>query len=153
MPDSVYPPGPGTAAMKRVRVSRTVDADSETLSSAIADVGPFMRAAGFDEVTVDGESVSITNHVGLLTIELDLRLLDDPDAVLAYEQVDGIFEVMETRYELAPDSDARTTVTATTTFALDVSIVGPLLDGTIIRRQRRRELTAQFDYLESLVGD
>jgi hypothetical protein len=34
---------------------------------------------------------------------------------------------------------------------LDVSVVGPMLDATVITRQRRRELTAHMDYLEQVV--
>ena len=138
--------------MQRVALEREVDADPETLRAAMTDVAPFMRAAGFDEVTVEGDRIEITNHVGLLTISLDLRRIEVPGTVLAYEQVDGIFESMETRYELDGEADGPCTVTATTTFALDVAFVGPLLDGTIIKRQRKRELSAQFDYLETL-GD
>ena len=135
--------------MHAVGVSREVAAGPDLLREAIRDVGPFMRAAEFDGVAVDGDLVTITNHVGLLTIELELRLVDDPDAVLAYEQVDGIFEAMETRYYLEPGPDT-TTVSAETTYALDAAVVGPLLDATIIDRQRRAELNAQFDSLESL---
>ncbi len=135
--------------MQTVGVSREIAAGPDVLREAMQDVGPFMRAAGFDGVAVDGESVTITNHVGLLTIELDLRLVDDPDATLAYEQVDGIFESMETRYYLDPGPET-TTVSAETTFALEASFVGPLLDATVIDRQRRKELEAQFDYLESV---
>lgn len=133
--------------MERVTVSRDIDAPPDELQSAMTDVAAFMRAAGFDEVEVDGDRISITNHVGVLTIELDLRRIDEPDAALAYEQVDGIFETMETRYALEA-ADGGTIVTATTEFALDASLVGPILDATIIARQRRRELDAQFDYLE-----
>lgn len=135
--------------MQTVGVSREIAAGPDVLREAMQDVGPFMRAAGFDGVAVDGESVTITNHVGLLTIELDLRLVDDPDATLAYEQVDGIFESMETRYYLDPGPET-TTVSAETTFALEALFVGPLLDATVIDRQRRKELEAQFDYLESV---
>lgn len=135
--------------MQTVGVSREIATGPDVLRDAIQDVGPFMRAAGFDGVAVDGESVTITNNVGLLTIELDLRLVDDPDAILAYEQVEGVFEAMETRYYLEP-GPRTTTVTAETTFALDASFMGPLLDATVIDRQRRKELNAQFDYLESL---
>jgi hypothetical protein len=135
--------------MHTVGVNRKIAAEPEALRDAIRDVEPFMRAAGFDGVAVDGDSVTITNHVGLLTIELDLRLIDDPDAVLSYEQVNGIFEAMETRYYLEPGPET-TTVSAETTYALDASFVGPLLDATVIDRQRRKELNAQFDALESL---
>jgi hypothetical protein len=115
------------------------------------DLKPFMEAAGFDEVRVEGDIITITNHVGLLTIELDLRVVDS-DCVLAYEQVDGIFETMETRYTLS-EGDGTVTVTATTDFALDVAMVGSILDGTIISRQRKKELTGQFDYLESIAAE
>jgi hypothetical protein len=135
--------------MHAVDVSRTIGVGPEPLRDAIRDVGPFMRDAGFDEVSVDGDAVTIRNHVGMLTIELDLRVVDDPDAVLAYEQVDGIFEAMETRYYLDPGPES-TTVRAETTYALDAAVVGPLLDATVIDRQRRKELNAQFDALESL---
>jgi hypothetical protein len=134
--------------METVTLQRTVSLSLSPLRAAITDVEPFMRAAGFDEVTVDGDEIHITNHVGLLTIELELRRIPDPDGVFAYEQVEGIFREMRTGYRLETVSDDRTTVTAGTDFALDRSIVGPLLDATVIKHQRRRELTAQFDYLE-----
>lgn len=133
--------------MEQVTVRRSIDATPAALREAITDVEPFMRAAGFDEVAVDGDRIAITNHVGLLTIDLELRRVDDPEAVFAYEQLEGIFESMETRYALAP-GDVGTAVTATTEFALDAAFVGPLLDATVVKRQRRAELSAQFDYLE-----
>jgi len=136
--------------MQSVTVSRVVGADPETLADLVTDVGPFMRSAGFDEVTVDGDRFTIRNHVGLLTIELDLEVVDS-DAILAYEQREGIFESMETRYELVEHEDG-TELRATTTFALDVALVGEVLDATVIKRQRRKELTSQFDYLEDRIG-
>jgi len=136
--------------MQSVTVSRVVEADPGTLAELVTDVGPFMRSAGFDEVTVDGDRFTIRNHVGLLTIELDLELVDS-EAVLAYEQREGIFESMETRYELVEREDG-TEIRATTTFALDVALVGEVLDATVIKRQRRKELTSQFDYLEEKVA-
>lgn len=136
--------------METVTLRRTLRADDDRLRTAITDVEAFMRAAGFDEVTVEGDTIRITNHVGLLTIELELRRVPDEEAVLAYEQVEGIFREMTTTYGLEPESGGETTVTARTDFALDRAIVGPILDATVIKRQRRRELTAQFDYLEEL---
>ncbi|MFW5973880.1 MAG: SRPBCC family protein [Natrialbaceae archaeon] len=135
--------------METVSVSRTIAASREEVAEAMHDLEPFMKAAGFDEVTVDGEEFTIENSVGLLSISLDLRLVDR-DAELAYEQVEGIFKSMETRYVLE-DAVGGTTVLATTDFALDASIVGPILDSTIISRQRKKELTEQFDYLEATV--
>lgn len=136
--------------MNSVTVSRAVDAPPESVREAVEDVGPFMRASGFDEVEVDGSTLVIRNSVGVATIELECEILDD--GLLAYEQRDGIFESMETRYELA-DHDEGAEITATTTFAVDVALVGELLDATVIKRQRKKELTAQFDYLESTLSD
>lgn len=135
--------------MESVSVARTFDSPPEPIREAMSDLEPFMKAVGFDAVAVDGDRMTLENDVGLLTISLDLRVVET-DADLAYEQVDGIFETMETRYTL-DGSDGTTTVTATTDFALDASVVGPLLDATVIKRQRRKELEAQFDYLESVL--
>lgn len=136
--------------METVSVSRSFDAPADAVREEIEAVKPFMEGAGFDDVTVDGDHVTIENSVGLLTIELELRVLET-DAALAYEQIDGIFRSMETYYFL--DEDDGVTITATTEFELDRSIVGPILDGTIISRQRKRELTQQFEYLESKLSD
>jgi hypothetical protein len=95
--------------------------------------------------------MQLRNRVGIATIELTLELVDDPDATLAYEQREGIFESMRTVYHLDDAADGGTRVEATTDFALDVALVGDLLDSTIIRRQRHKELDAQFDYLEETV--
>jgi len=138
--------------METVTVSRTIGADAAVVREAMADLEPFTRAAGFDEVAVDGDEISVANRVGPAEIELELAVVEDADAALAYEQRDGIFEEMVTSYELTPDTDG-TTVTATTEFAVDVAVVGSVLDATVIERQRRAELNAQFDYLEETVGD
>ncbi|MFC7134300.1 MULTISPECIES: SRPBCC family protein [Salinibaculum] len=136
--------------METVSLSRSFEGSAADVRAAMTDLGPFMEAAGFDEVTVDGDRIEITNHVGLLTITLSLRRLDTGVA-LAYEQVDGVFDTMETRYTLS-EGEGTVTVTATTDFELDAALVGPILDGTIISRQRRRELTGQFDYLERVAA-
>ena len=138
--------------MQTVTVTRTIDAPAAAVRDAITDVEPFMRAAGFDEVTVDGDDIHIDNRVGIATIELDLERVDAPDAVLAYEQREGIFESMRTVYYVEAVDAERARVEATTDFALDVALVGDLLDSTIIRRQRRKELDAQFDHLEATLG-
>jgi len=135
--------------METVTVTETFDGDVDHVRDAITDVGPFMRAAGFDEVTVDGDIVRIANHVGLATIELELEIIEESNAVLAYEQRDGIFEEMVTRYTLTEVPEG-IEVEGTTEFALQARLIGPVLDATVISRQRRRELTAQFDYLATL---
>jgi hypothetical protein len=132
--------------MERVSMERTFDADPETVRALVTDVGPFVRACGFDDVTVDGSTITIENSVGLATIELEVELVDEEGAVLAYEQRDGIFDEMVTRYELEAEN-GRTTLSVTTEFALDVALVGMILDATVIKRQRRKELAAQFAYL------
>lgn len=133
--------------METVFVTRAFASSPEKILEAMSDLEPFMKAAGFDTVTVDGDEFTIENSVGLLTISLDLRVLET-DAAFAYEQVDGIFKSMETRYRFE-EENGTTAVTATTEFAIDASLVGPLLDSTVISRQRTKELTKQFDYLES----
>ncbi|MHB9288190.1 SRPBCC family protein [Halobacteriales archaeon Cl-PHB] len=139
--------------MQSVSVSETFDAPADAVLAEMEDVRAFMLGAGFDGVTVDGDRVTIANHVGLLTIELDLLIVDDPDHDLVYEQVDGIFSEMVTWYDVEATDDGGTTVAATTEFELDASLVGPILDATVIKRQRRKELTAQFDYLAEATGD
>lgn len=137
--------------MESVTVSRVLDAPADAVRELVTDVGPFMLAAEFDDVTVEGSTVVIENSVGLASIELVCELIET-DCVLAYEQREGIFETMETRYELT-DVDGGTEISATTTFAVDVALVGAILDGTVIKRQRRKELTSQFDYLQRTLGD
>lgn len=136
--------------MQSVTISRRFDADPQAVRDAMEDVGPFMKAAGFDEVDVDGETIRVENQVGIATIELTLVLLDNDESDLAYEQVDGIFEEMRTDYTVTPTSGG-SELTATTEFGLDVALVGDILDSTIIKRQRRKELTAQFDWLETVL--
>ena len=149
--------------MNTVSVSRTVDVSPAVAADRLSDLDALMDAAGFDEVHVDGDRVRVVNHVSLATMELTVSVIES-DAELAYEQVDGIFDEMVTRYEIegndAGDEDSvedgvasdgggagGTTVTATTEFAVGTGPLGDLLDTTIIARQRRRELTAQLAYL------
>ncbi len=134
--------------MQTVTVTRTVPAPPDAVREAMADHGAFMRAGGFDDVSVSGDEIHLTNRVGILTIELDLEVVAG-DAAFVYEQRDGMFETMRTEFALET-VDEGTEVTATTEFALDVSVVGEFLDGTVITRQRRKELEAQLDYLEEV---
>jgi len=132
--------------MERVSLTRTVPADPETVTDLITDVAPFMRAAGFDEVTLDGDDLDITNRVGLFEIELALEIVET-DVVLRYEQRQGIFESMTTEYTLEA-VDGGTEVTATTEYnALDLPVLGERIDSTVISRQRKTELNKQFDWL------
>jgi hypothetical protein len=132
--------------METVTVTETVDAGPDRIREVVTDVGALMRAVKFEDVRIDGNIIEISNHVGLATIELPLEMFDNPDAILAYEQRDGIFDDMVTRYFLA-ETATGVEVTATTEFAIQARLGGPLLDATVVSRQRRRELTAQFDHL------
>lgn len=138
--------------MPSVNVSRTIDAPPAAVRRAIHDVESFMDAAGFDTVSVEGETIRVANQVGLAEIELILKLIEDDQSALAYEQRDGIFEEMRTRYTVESDP-AGSTVTATTRFALNIALVGDILDATVIKRQRRRELDAQLTWLAKRLED
>lgn len=145
--------------MESVSFSREIAAPEDVVRDAVLDVESFMLGADFEEVTVtdatfaDGRAtggrIDIANSVGFLRIELSLAILDRPGVVLAYEQRDGIFDTMTTEYRLTP-GDGATTVDVETTFAVDASFVGPVFDATVIKRQRRREIERQFDYLEAV---
>lgn len=136
--------------MQTVSVSRTLAADADAVRDAVADVERFMRAGGFSEAWVEGDEIFLRQNLGLARIELDLVVADDPAAELAYEQRDGIFDQMRTRYVVEP-VDSGTRVTATTDFELG-GVVGSVLDATVVKRKRRSELNAQLDYLESVVA-
>lgn len=137
--------------MQRVTVTRTIAASADAVRDAMRDLAPFTRSAGFDDVEVDGGTIRVANRVGIAEIELELAVVDDPDATLVIEQREGIFEEMRTAYGLTETSDG-VEVAATTDFALAVAVVGGLLDATVIKRQRRRELNGQLDYLEAATG-
>lgn len=145
--------------MQTVIARRTIDAPAEAVRAAMADTEAFMLAGGFDEVTVEGDDIHLANNVGLLTIELDLVATEEPGSDFVYEQEAGVFESMVTRFTIESDGDEsdgageRVTVEAETDFALDASLVGPILDATIIKRQRRKELEAHFDFLEERATD
>jgi Mg-chelatase subunit ChlI len=133
--------------MERVTVSRHFETDPGTVRAAIADTAAFMRGAGFDAVDYDGDRLRIENRVGLFDIDLELRVVSDEDAALAYEQHEGVFDSMRTEYHVEAVAGG-TTVTATTVYEmLDLAVVGKLLDASVVRRQRRKELNAQFDWL------
>lgn len=133
--------------MESVTLSRSIDASSEMVREAMSDLEAFMKASGFDEVTADGETIRVANQVGVASIELTLVVVDKPNTDLAYEQRNGIFEEMQTEYTVVSTPDG-SEITATTEFALDIALIGDVLDSTIIKRQRRKELSAQFDWLE-----
>jgi len=135
--------------MQEVTVERELPAAPEDVVPLIEETQSFMSAAGFDAVRVDGDTIRIQNRVGLFDVELIVEMVTDDEAVLAYEQEEGIFEDMDTVYSLEATDDG-STISATTTFeAVDLPIVGQVLDATVVKRQRSSELNAQFDWLEA----
>ncbi|GAA0204190.1 SRPBCC family protein [Halobaculum roseum] len=136
--------------MHSVTITRTIDASRTDIREAMLELERFTLAAGFDEVDVDGRTIRVANAVGVAEIELELAVVDDPDAAFAYEQREGIFEEMRTAFTLTSVPDG-TEVEATTEFALDIPLVGGVLDATLIKRQRRTELEAQLDYIEEAI--
>lgn len=136
--------------MERVSVTRRIDAPPAAVEAAVADLESFMLAAGFDDVSVEGGTVDIENAVGLARLSLTVEVVE-ADAALAYEQREGLFSEMRTRYEVAP-ADGGSEVTATTEFELGRGVVGSALDATLVKRQRRSELTRQLEGLSELVA-
>lgn len=136
--------------MKHVTITREIDAPPEVVRERMADREAFMQAGGFSDVTVEGDEIHLENTVGIfLVVELELDIVDRPDAEFAYVQRSGIFREMETTFTVTPiDSGDRTRVSASTDFEIDVDFAGPLLDASVVRRKRRLELERQFDYLE-----
>lgn len=137
--------------MQEETVTREIDATAEQIVPLVEDTQSFMDAAGFDAVRVEDGQVRIQNRVGLFDVELIVDVVDESDAILAYEQAEGIFEEMYTEYTLE-ETDDGATISAKTTFeAVDLPIVGQVLDATVVKRQRSSELNAQFDWLETQV--
>lgn len=137
--------------MAVVSMDRWLDAPVETVRSLVEDAERFMEAGQFDEVRLEGATLHLANVIGFARIELTLELLEEPDTTLGYRQRDGIFEEMETRYTVEA-ADGGTRVTAITEFTLG-GVTGTVLDNTVIKRQRRREITNQFDYLEREIAE
>jgi hypothetical protein len=153
--------------MEQVTVSRNVDAPPDAVREAMGDLEWFMRAAEFTDVTVEGDSearsdsdgraapgdvVTVENRVGFATLSLTVEVVEDEEAALCYEQREGIFEEMTTRYLVEPDGEGAE-VTAFTEFSLGRGVVGSALDATLVSRQRRSELVAQLDALQSRLAD
>jgi hypothetical protein len=125
--------------------SRTFDATPDDVQAAMEDLEAFIEGAEFDEVGYDGDTLVVNNSVGLFGIELVLDVVDADGGAVAYEQREGVFEGMYTEYTVESDGE-ETTVTAWTEFTTtDLAVIGTVLDETVVTRQRRTELTAQFD--------
>lgn len=136
--------------MTEVTLSRNLDASPETVRDCILDdLTAFIEASGFDSVTATGDSFVVSRNIGMATLELTLDV-QESDALLFLVQTEGIFDRMWTEYEVEQTEDG-SRITATTEFTLG-GVLGPVLDGTMISRQRRQEFRDQFDYLEATVA-
>ncbi len=131
--------------MEKVRVSRSFEASGRRVRETVRkDVPAFIRASGFDSVTVEGDLYTVSRNIGLATFELTLERVES-DELLEFEQIEGIFDRMWTEYRLE-DQTHGCELVATTEFTLG-KILGPVLDGTMINTQRVREFELQFDYV------
>lgn len=134
--------------MATVSRSRVLAVERGAVERVITDdVVAFMQAAGYDSVQCEDGRLELEQTLGLANFSLTLRIADDSEAVLALEQVEGHFEAMTTTYDVESVNEG-TELTARTEFTLG-GVVGSVLDETLIRRQRGRELETQFDYVEN----
>ncbi|CCQ33355.1 Polyketide cyclase / dehydrase [Halorhabdus tiamatea SARL4B] len=136
--------------MEEVTVSRDVAAEPGAIRAGFEDVAAFMRAAGFDEVDIEGDRMAVSRAIGLAELSLTLEAVET-DAEFACEQVEGMFEEMRTTYRFEGGEDG-TTVTAQTEFELG-GVVGAVLDATLIKRKRTQELEDQLAYLDRVATD
>jgi hypothetical protein len=137
--------------METVSRSRQYPVSVATLEEAmLSDVPGFLRAAGYDDVTVTDQGVVVERRLGMARLEMTLQVGEDAPETLAVAQVDGHFESMTTTYDVSP-ADGGALLTARTEFVLD-DVVGAALEPELVRRRRGEEFEAQFDYLESVVG-
>lgn len=131
--------------METVAVQREYDVAANGLKRLVTDVESFYDAAGF-EVERHGDRLELTKRLAVARFELEVALIDDADAALAYEQLDGPFGDMETRY-LVEDVDDGSRLTIETSFEPPASGFGTFLNGALIKRQRGSELDAVDDLL------
>lgn len=59
--------------MQTVTMTQTISAPPEAVREVIMNLEPFTRAAGFDEVVVDGRTIHVANTVGIADISLELE--------------------------------------------------------------------------------
>lgn len=136
--------------MTEVTLSRDLDASPQAVRNCILDdLTGFIEASGFDSVTASGDTFVVARNIGMATLEVTLAVRES-DALLALEQTEGIFDRMWTEYDVESTEDG-SRITARTEFTLG-GVLGPVLDGTMITRQRRQEFSNQFDYLEATVA-
>lgn len=135
--------------MNTVTVSRTISASPAALREAVLDLEPFTRAAGFDSVEVDGRTIRVANQVGIAEIELELAVVDDPDATLAYEQREGIFEQMRTAFTVTPADDGAEGTANGTETAEDTGAIGETAETDLIEATDAVDSTSETTAIDA----
>lgn len=137
--------------METVTVTRSFDAPEVAVREVVLDDIPaFVRASGFDRIDVVDEAITVSKDIGMATFELTLEQRES-NHLLAFEQTEGLFDRMWTDYRLDSDEDG-SKLTATTEFSLG-GVLAPVLEPTMITRQRTREFERQFDYVAVALAD
>lgn len=126
--------------MDTATVEREFEVAPEILEGVVTDVTTFYDAAGF-EVERDGDRLELVKRLAIARFELDVELVEDDGAALAYEQVDGPFADMRTRY-LVDATEGGSRLTIETNFEAPSSGFGTFINGALIKRQRGTELDA-----------
>jgi hypothetical protein len=136
--------------METVAVDREFDTAGDRVRSVLGDVMGLFEAAEFD-VERTGDRLTLTRRVALAEIELTVRLCEDEAAALAYEQLSGPFEAMETRY-FVDSTPTGSHLTIETSFEGPAIGFGSFLNGTVIERRRRAKLDTIASLLDTADG-
>jgi hypothetical protein len=120
--------------MREVEVSRFVQAPPAAVAPLLSTIGLMDAEGSFEvrDVTDTGEGTAVT--VGAYGLELVFRFTERDDG-LAYEQVSGPLEVLETTVTLTPENEG-TRLTARSR----VAVGGPGVLDRLAAWKRRGEL-------------
>lgn len=132
--------------MDTVSVERTFDAPPSRVRDLLGDKSSFFSAVGFD-VEQHGDTLTLRRTVAIKQIELTIRLLDE-DVALGYEQIDGPFEQMETRYAVDEHADG-STLSVETAFESPTVGMGTFINEGVVEKFRQQELST----VDSILSD
>jgi hypothetical protein len=136
--------------MKTIALSREFDVSSDALRSVLADVELLFDTAGCD-VRRDGVDLLVSNWIDTDRSELAIRIIRHAGGVLAYKQIDGPFETMQTRYMIDSKDDG-TRLSIQTAYETTLDDREAFINEQEIERQRCREFEA-VDALVDTVPD
>ncbi|MFB6153629.1 MAG: hypothetical protein ABEJ27_05195 [Halodesulfurarchaeum sp.] len=132
--------------MTTVSVERTFDAPIDEVRAVLRDMEGIFEDAGFD-VECEAGRVHLKKSIGPSEIELDIAFLEEESAAVGYEQIDGPFETMKTRYFLQ-SARGGTRLQVETAYKTPRFGWGSFLNSALVKRQRQNELAAIGDRLE-----